>query len=673
MDAAVPGQGRHDTEDGLAHPLFPNLFSPFTLGRLPLRNRVVMSPMGSRFAREGRPMPGDIAFYRARSEAGVGLIITGGTPVHPTGTLRNRAAFEAFQDSCVPAFAEFAAAVKAGGARLVGQLYHRGRETMGDSDWPTWAPSPVAAPYDPQVPHEMTLTEIDEVVAGFGKSARNLLQAGFDGIEIHAAHGYLVAQFLSGQANQRSDAYGGSQAKRMRLLLRIVEAIRAQIGPQPVLGVRISAEEGPEIEGGIHLEESTGIAQALAATGEVDYISVTMGVRGTYVKDMSVPVGPTIAMARAIRQASGLPVIVGQRINHPPLAERALAEGMADLIGMARPLIADGEWVRKARERRLEEIRPCVACNQVCRSGIMGCVHNPEAGREVMWPPGRLEAATTRRKIVVVGGGPAGMEAAIQAAQRGHEVVLFEAHARLGGQVRVAALAPNRTEIDGVVSWRAAELQRLGVRLRMGTRADVANVLREQPSAVVLATGAVPMPAPVEGGELPHVIDVVRALDPDAATQSLLDTARTAVVVDNGAGFWETCSVAEALAVRGLRVHYLSPTRSFADGLPFEAVPPLLQRLRGLGVVLLPMHRVAWIETGTVTAFDAVASAARGVLEEVVLPADVVVVHAGKQALEELATPLRQAGLEVHPVGDCVAPRRINNATFEAHALGRRL
>jgi len=664
---------RHDTADGAPHPLLPHLFSPFRLGDVTLRNRVVMSPMGSRFAKEGRPMPADIAFYRARSEAGVGMIITGGTPVHVTGTLRNRAAFEAFNEASLPAFGEFATAVKAGGARLVGQIYHRGRETMGDSDWPTWGPSPVAAPFDPQIPHEMTLAEIDDMVAGFRTSARHLMTAGYDGIEIHAAHGYLIAQFLSAQANRRTDAYGGSEANRRRFLLRLVDEIRDEIGAGPVLGVRISADEGPEIEDGTHLDQSLRTAEALAATRAVSYLSVTIGVRGTYVKDMSVPVGPTIPMADALKRACGLPVIIGQRINHPPLAERVLAEGKADLIGMARPLIADHEWVRKARDSRLDEIRPCIACNQVCRSGIMGCVHNPASGRELLWPPGSLGRAAAPRKIVVIGGGPAGMEAAIQAAQRGHDVVLFESQPRLGGQARVASLAPHRTEVDGVVSWRAGELRRLQVTLRLGMRADVAAILAERPSAVVIATGAVPTPPPVEGGDLPHVIDVVRAIDPDAATAALLDRARTAVVVDNGAGFWETCSAAEALATRGLAVHYLSPTRSFAEGLPFEASPPLLERLRGLGVTLLPMHRVAWIEDGSVTAYDAVASSARGVLVEAALPADVVVYHAGKQPVDDLAAPLREAGVETHMVGDCVSPRRINNATFEAHALARRL
>lgn len=618
-------------------------------------------------------MPGDIAFYSARSLAGVGLIITGGTPTHPTGTLRNRAAFEAFNESCLPAFAEFAARVKAGGASLIGQLYHRGRETMGDSDWPTWAPSAIPSPNDPQIPHEMSPTEIREVIAGFALSAQHLVQAGFDGIEIHAAHGYLTAQFLAEHANQRSDEYGGSEIRRMRFLLETVAAIRLAIGDARPLGVRLSAVEGADIEGGITLDYSRRIAHALARTQAVSYLSVTMGIRGTYVKDMSVPVGPTVDFAEALREASGLPVIAGQRINHPPLAERILEQGKADLIGMARPLIADAEWVVKARDRRLDEIRPCVACNQVCRSGIMGCLHNPSSGREVLWPVGTLEQAPRRKRVVIVGAGPAGLEAAVTSAQRGHSVIVFEAKARPGGQVRVAALAPNRTEIDGVVSWREAELRRLGVAVRYGVRADLSTVLAERPDAVILATGAQASRSTIEGAEADHVIDVIQAIDPDPLTGKLLAQASTAVVTDNGSGFWESCSAAEALASRGLSVSFISPARAFAEALPFEAAPPLLHRLRGLGVELLPMHRIAWIDSTGVTAFDAIASQATGTLKDRLLPADVIVLNAGKQSVVELANPLREAGIDPILVGDCVSPRRINNAIFEAHRAARLL
>ncbi len=657
----------------MSHPQFPHLFSPFHLRRTTLRNRIVMLPMGSRFAREGTPTEGDIAFYRARAQAGVGLIITGGTPVHPSGVARSRGLYEAFNTKAMPALARLAEAIHSGGATLFGQIFHPGRLAHGDADWPVWAPSPVATATDPQVPHAMTTGEVEEIVEAFGRSAANLRACGFDGIEIHAAHGYLVAQFLSPAFNHREDRYGGSPQNRMRFLLDIVDQIRARVGLEPVLGVRMSADEGEEVDDGIRLPYSEQVARALADTGKVDYVSVTMGIRGAYVKDMAVPVGAAVPLAAAVRKASGLPVIAGQRINHPALAETTLASGAADLIGMARALIADGEWAAKARDGRVEQIRPCVACVQVCRSGIMGCVHSATSGREMMWGPGSFEKAPARRKIVVVGGGPAGMEAALQATERGHEVVLFEAARRLGGQARIAALAPNRTELDGVVSYRESELARLGVNVRLGAHADARAVRAENPDAVVIATGATPRLGDVEGADLPHVIDVLSVQEPDPETERRLAGALNAVVVDDGSGFWETCSAAEALGKRGLHVFFVTPVRAVGGNLPTEAAGPALRRLRWLGVEFLPMHRVSAIHPDKVSVYDAVRLAATRVLEEKELAADVVVYYSGKEAVTGLAAELAGHVPEIHLVGDCLAPRRINHAVFEGHRVGRAL
>ncbi len=658
----------------IEHPQFPNLFSPLAIRHLTLRNRVVMLPMGSRFAKEGRPTEGDFAFYRARARGGVGLIITGAAPVHPNSSMRGRGYYEPFNKDSLPSLSRLADEVHAEGTAIFGQIFHRGRITLGDSDWPTWAPSPFAMPgNDPQIPHEMSISEVDGMVEAFGLSAGNLCVAGFDGVEIHAAHGYLVAQFLSEQANRREDRYGGSAQNRMRFLLDIVDSIRSNTGPEVVLGVRLSADEGEDVEGGIRLPYSEQIAKALAATGKVDYISVTVGIRGDYVKDMSVHVGPTISLAAAIRKASGLLVIAGQRINHPSLAETALKSGAADLVGMARPLIADWEWVAKARDGRAELIRPCIACNQVCRSPSMGCVHSPTAGREIMWAPGSLQRSTVSRKIVVVGGGPAGMEVAIQAAERGHVVVLFEAKRSLGGQVRIAALAPNRTEIDGVISYRNLELSRLGVTVRLGMMADANLIISEKPEVVVIATGANPATNDVEGGDLPHVIDILKVLDTDSATGELLSRASTAVVVDDGSGFWETCSAAEALGHRGIQVNFISPASSIGANVPSESLAPMLKRLRSLGINFWPMHRVSSIVQGKVFVYDAVKVAATRILKEKELLADIVVYFSGKQAVVGLAETIKGKVPEIHMIGDCVSPRRINHAVLEGYRLGRSL
>ncbi len=648
---------------------FPHLFSPLQLRTVTLRNRIVMLPMGSRFAREGQPTEGDLAFYRARARGGAGLIITGGTPMHESAAMRGRFAYEAFNPHAVLGLSRLVDAVHAEGAAIFGQLYHRGRETLGESDWPTWAPSPIPSPGDPQMPHVMTRSEIDEIVEAFGTSAANLRRAGYDGVEIHGAHGYLVAQFLSPAANQRDDEYGGSPEKRLRFLLRIIESIRASVDDECVLGLRISAEEGTE--NGLTLNDSRRIAEAIAATKGVDYLSVTMGVRGTYVKDMSTPAGVTVPLAQAIRGACGLPVIVGQRINHPTLAEQAIASGAADAVGMARGLIADWEWAAKARDGRVEEIRPCIACVQDCRSGGMACVHSATAGREVEWGPGSLRRTERLRKVVVVGGGPAGMETAIQAAERGHDVVLFESQDELGGQVRIAALAPSRAEMAGVIAYRAAELRRLGVSLRLRTRADQEMVLTESPDVVIVATGAEPIPPELEGGSLPHVLDVIRVQEPDPSTAKLLKSARTAVVIDNGGGFWDACSAAETLGECGIHVVLTTPARVIGGNIPAEAIGPLYSRLKGRGSELLPMHQAVGIEPGRVRVYDLTRSSGSTQPAQRILPADVVVYFAGKRAVDTLRGELEGRVPELHLAGDCVSPRRLSHAVFDGHRIGR--
>lgn len=621
-----------------------------------------MLPMGSRFARDGQPTDGDLAFYKTRARAGVGTIITGGTPMHESGTFRGRNAYEGFNRASIPGFARLAHEVHAGGAAIFGQLYHRGRETLGDSEWPTWAPSAIPSPVDPQVPHEMTTSEIGEIVEGFGRSAANLREAGFDGIEIHGAHGYLVAQFLSPLANHRHDAYGGSFENRLRFLVEIIGSIRNHVDQACVLGLRVSADEG--VEGGLRPADSARIAAAVAATGQVDYLSVTIGIRGSYVKDMSAPVGLTIPLAAEIRAASGLPVLVGQRINHPNVAESALASGAADLVGTARALIADGEWVLKAQEGRIEEIRPCIACVQDCRSGGMACVHNAIAGRELIWGP--VSRANRRRKVVVVGGGPAGMEAAMQAAERGHDVVLFEAAMELGGQVRIAALAPTRSELDGIVSYRASEMRRLGVSVRPGVHAGRELVLAEKPDVVILGTGARPAPPPLDlpGANLAHVFSIFEALAPAPQGESLLKQARHAVVVDDGSGFWESASVAEALAGRGLAVTLMSRARAIGSSLPAEAAGPFFARFARSNGRLAPMSRLIAIEPGRVRFFD---------VKEGEMPADVVVLYSGKECVTELAEELAGAVPEIHLAGDMLSPRRISQAVFDGHRIGRSL
>lgn len=661
-------------------PSWPNLFSPLELQGVTLRNRVVQLPIGLHFTADGQPTADDVAYYEARARGGVALVITGGTVVHPSQVASKRELYEAFDPAHIPAFERLTAAVHRQGAKIFGQLMHNGREPLArNPDWPTLAPSAIAPPGLPVVPQQLSETQIADLTQGYVDSAWNLREAGYDGIEIHAAHGFLVAQFLSPLANRRDDLYGGPLENRMRFLLGIVEAVRAECGDDFPLGVRISGEEG--IEGGLTVADSEAITRRLGRTGAVDYISVNIGVRGTYVRDMATANGIVAPTAAAIRAASGLPVLVAQRITEPALAESVLVAGQADLIGMARGLIADPDWVRKAREGGPARIRPCVGLTEACRMGAgalaasrggpIACNHNPAAGRERELGDLSPVDPAHARTVLVVGGGPAGLEAALVAASRGHTVTLYEARERLGGQLLMAANAPTRSEVEGVVSYRVGELRRLGVPMVLGTEATVEALVAESPDVVILATGARTALPDIPGADSQHVITVLDLLDPLGTAGAALTGVERAVVVDDGSGTWETCSSAEYLAERGVDVEIVTPSRMVGAGIPPESIGPLYQRLARRDVTLTPLTAVASVEPwGLITHQPHVASAT-GQRSERKVPADVVVLYGGKQSHNPLQAGLEGRVAEILTVGDCVAPRRITEAVLAAHRAAR--
>ncbi len=629
-----------------------------------------MLPMGTGAAKNGQPSDLDIAFYRARARTGVGLIITGGTSAHPLG-LPGQGKFEPFRPDTVPGFKRLADVVHAEGGRLFGQLTHLGRESGGRESKldPGWAPSAIPSAHNRHVPHAMSTDQIGETIASYAISASTLAEAEYDGIEIAANHGYLVAQFLSPLANERDDEYGGSFDARMRFLLEIVSAVRRTAGAGLALGVRLSGEEG--IEGGLTLKDSIQIAKALKATGNVDYLSVTVGVRGAYVKDMSVPVGAAVPAAAALKAASQLLTLVGQRITHPTLAEDILTRGAADLIGLARSFITDHEWARKAREGRPDQIRPCVGSMQECRNPTRrGCVHSPEAYRETTWDPDAFPIAPTPKVVVIVGGGPAGLEAAIVSARRGHSVTLIDRGRDLGGQLRLAARAPNRAELEGIASYRASEAHRLGVRIQLNEEATVEGVLSYKPDAVIVASGARAYRPEIDGIELPHVLDIWQLFGSVNDSPALLN-ASSAVVVDDGSGTWEAYSAAEYLAARGIQVELVTPSIHIGSGIPEESLTALVHRLSRYRVRFATATAVSVIEPSRVLVYDMLRLETLHTLEERKMDADVVVVYGGKRADDSLLIALRGCVPELHAIGDCVAPRGIAEAVYQGYATAR--
>jgi len=637
---------------------FPHVFSPYRLAGFDLRNRLVALPAGTSLVENGIPTHGDVEHFERLAAGGVGMVIAGAMVVHPSSALRSGKLVEGYLDEVVPVMAEKAAVVHRHGARLIGQLCHLGREFIGgESDSAPMAPSAIKTPRDAYPPHVLTHAEIDDIVEGWRISTENLVKAGLDGVEIHAAHGYLPAQFLSPLTNQRTDDFGGSFENRMRFLHLVIEAMRSVTPAGFALGVRLSAEE--EIPGGMGIEDCVRIAEDLTALDTVDYFSITHGTRGKYVKDSTGPDAVAVPSAARVRAATGVPTLVGQRIRDVGTAEHAVKAGHADLVGMARALIADPDLPVKSETGRLDEIRGCLGINQDCRAfdPHLHCAVNAEVGRSRL--PGVGVQVTRAKEIYIIGGGPAGLEAARVSAERGHRVTLFERDTVLGGAVRIAAASPHRATLIDIIDYLERETRRLKVDVNLGAAisADDLEEIRSIADHVVIATGS-------RVASLPEGLRSAVSVD-DVLVGAVPDEPGSAVVYDESDGFWPAYSAAEALAQRGWQVTFSTALTALAPRVPAESVGPLLLRLGEAGVALHVAHRL-------VVPDDAAASAVlRPVFggPDVAVEPDLVAWHQPRLVDDELVRAMAP-GEEVTVIGDCVTPRRISHAIAEGYRFG---
>ena len=644
---------------------YRHLFTPLRLGPVTVANRILFSAHLTNYAAHGVPTEQHAAYYAARAAGGAGLIITEEHSTHPTDWPYEKL-IHGFHPEVVDGYRRMTEAVHAHGVPILAQINHNGGQASSMySRLPVWAPSPVPDPLFREVPKAVEAHEIAEIIDGYALVAGHCIAGGFDGIELQCSHSSIVRGFLSPATNRRTDAFGGSLANRARLLLEIVDAVRSTIGPDKALGVRICGDE--LIEGGTTIDDAVAVARMVEATGQVDYINTSIGVATATLymieASMQIPPGYALFIPSAIRAAVDLPVVGVGRFKDPLQADRALAEGICDMVGVVRGQIADPDFGAKARSGHAAEIRTCLSCNQECvgRMGLnrwLGCIENPRTGKESV----PLPAPTARKTVVVVGGGPGGLQAAVTAAERGHRVVLFERNDRLGGQAHVAAAVPSRAEFFDIARNLIAAARRLGVDVRTGVEATAATVRAEAPDVVVVATGARPA-RPWWAGDDPRVVDVRDVLEGRAHPQG------TVVVIDE-LGFHQATSVAELLADRGCVVEIA--TNGMVVG-------------QDLGVTLdMETWNVKAHDRGIVQSTDLVPMGVErpggegpltlrlqhhptGTDEERTCDWVVCAVH--QQAEDALFHELRAEPFPVHRVGDCVTPRRAHAAVVEAQRV----
>jgi mycofactocin system FadH/OYE family oxidoreductase 2 len=652
----------------MAH-AFPTLFSPVRIGPRTAKNRICCSAHADSLAEDGMPTEHTARYYEAKARGGVGFLMCfGSASVHPTSPARDWNGVELFDDRVLPHLRAFADAVHRHGVPCVAQITHRGRRGRSTGNWGRlYAPSAVREPNHRETPHPLDAATMREFVRAFADAAGRLQDGGFDGCEVMASHGHLIDQFWSPSANHRGDAYGGDLANRLRFGVEVLQAVRQRVGRDFIVGIRMTGDDFTA--GGLSGDLCREIAGRLDGLGLLDYFNVIGATAETYVgeaaavPDMSFPAALYCPLAAAIKAVVRVPVIATGRIADPAVAERVLREGQADLCVMTRAQIADPDFPNKARDGRLDDIRPCVGYNEGCIDRIytgrgVSCVHNAVIGREADWA--ELPRAAAARRVVVVGGGPAGLECARVARLRGHDVVLFEKGPELGGQTLIARRAPARQDFDGACRYAAQQCRKLGVVIRLGVEADAATVLGERPDAVVLATGARAL-RPDVPGLAEHGLSAWEVL----AGREV--PGHRVLVIDEEYG-QQGPSAADYLLERGRQVTVVTSERSVGSFLGATTGPPVFQRLFGKGVELRCNLAVERVEAGR-----AVARNVWSGREEALGPFDAFVYAYGGEAVCGLEADLAGKVPRVALVGDCFAPRTLQHAILEGHRLAREL
>lgn len=660
------------------------LFTPIKVGKMELKNRIVMPAMHYLSSWEGLVLPHHTDYFVERAKGGAALIIIGGCTIDETSGAVNMLSVR--DDKFIPGLSALAKAVQAQGAKIAAQLYHAGRYShsilMGGKR--SVSSSPIRSRFTGETPRELSIPEIKQVQRNFALAAARIKRAGLDAVEVIASAGYLISQFLSPLVNRRKDEYGGDFESRMRFGLEVAQEVRREVGPDFPIIFRVAGNEF--MEGGLANREAQIFSRELEKAG-VDMINVTGGWHETRIPQitMGLPRGGFVYLAQGIKQSVSIPVMTCNRITDPCLADQILRDGQADLIGFARGLIADPELPNKARQGRYDEINYCIACNQGCFDPIFDqkpqtCLVNARAGAE-----GRLtvEPALRKKKIMVIGGGPAGMEAARVAALRGHEVCLYEKNEKLGGQIPLAAVPPGRREFLTFVSYLEKQMEKLKVTVHTRLEASPVHVEMEKPDAVIVATGAEPWVPEIKGMDRPSVVLAWDVLS------GRVDTGKEVVIVGGGAVGLETALfLARKGTIDAETLYFLMFNRAevfetlnslLYRGLKKVMVVEMLKKLGqdiGISTRWTIIQDISRLGVRTMTNTRATEVTDKGLVveregNETFLSADTVVMAAGAKSVNALYEKIKDRVPEVYLIGDARTPRKALEAVAEGFQAGR--
>ena len=629
------------------------LFRTGKIGELELKNRIIMAPMLIGLSEfDGTVGEKLTRFYAERAEGGIALIAVGG--ICPDDRYRSHPGQPSLDgDKYIPGWKKFTNEIKERGAKVTAQLLHPGRyaPSIITGRQPV-APSPIPSKFTGETPKELTVEEIKEIEEKFAESAKRAKLAGFDGVELCASAGYLFSQFLSPATNKRGDEYGGSLENRMRFLIETVERIKNVVGEKYPLIVRLSTED--YIPGGTTIEETKIVAKAIEDVG-VDALNITTGWHESPrpLITREVPPGGFIHLAEAIKKVVNIPVIASNRIKYPQLANKVIKEGKTDFVAIGRPLIVDPEWPRKAYEGRYSEIRPCIACGHCLETLFSGspveCTVNPRAGKENKYNVRRAEKS---KSILVIGGGPAGLEAALITALRGHNVTLCEKTGYLGGQFRLAAVPPYKEELMELIKYYETMLRKLRVKIKFNTEVTLDTIRKSTCDVVIVATGAEPLIPDIPGVHQENVITAHDILSGKSACGNKI------VIVGGGGVGLET---ADYLSEKGKDVTVIEMLGKV--GLDMERTTrwPLLKRLQAKNVKIFTNTKAIAIERNCVVAkCDG---------QEKRFPADTVVLAVGAMPRNKLYEELKTVFKNVYAVGDCTKPQRVRHAITAAFKI----